>query len=413
MINSFHVFKQRAIMKETKKPRTLKALIWKGLNSSDFKRLEKGFIHFTGKTVHSSVNSVGIRLKNNVPMDDIPYIGLSTLGATHKELDYTEGGASFIPKPRQVKDYITQSSSGEPWDYAALTQHERDYLLDESGGFVGAINQLSCDLPNCVPTLLKQIIVPYQGKDVSLSPIGAIGLSSLLLKRLNEEKGRRASIENIPVKNYKKFWGTASNGLGGKKPQNIGLICAVVGGPEVAGFAWHFRVPSFPVHHVQKEMSTLFKRFAFSLNKEEAKSLRDGLESWIDNNSFHMRHMIQSRIAFLVSQMNFQLKNWKAAFYMQLKNDYHRSEISTNGKDLDVLLFDENIIPTQNQGAWNRALDWDSLEMGIIRKTHQTTEWKSEIAEKMMSDWLIQIQYPLSTDFRHALKKMIVGELYE
>jgi hypothetical protein len=126
-----------------------------------------------------------------------------------------------------------------------------------------------------------------------------------------------------------------------------------------------------------------------------------------------MRHMIQSRIAFLVSQMNFQLKNWKAAFYMQLKNDYHRSEISTNGKDLDVLLFDENIIPTQNQGAWNRALDWDSLEMGIIRKTHQTTEWKSEIAEKMMSDWLIQIQYPLSTDFRHALKKMIVGELYE
>lgn len=397
-------------MKKEKEPKTVVKKDWISLSGEDVKLLEENFIHFTGKSMNSSISSVGIRLENGKGRPELPYLGLSTLGADFNDLDFTLGGAGGIPKPRQVKDIITGVSSGVIRDLDAIPAGDKE-LLDLNGPFVKALSQSRNVLPEVVPTLMKQIIVKdSQLGDVVLSPVGALGLTGRILAKLNDEMEKRKALDP----KAKRFFGKGINNLGGEKPQNIGLLCAVKGGPAIAGFAWHFKSPGFPVFKERMVYSNAFREVDFYLNDEDAMRFRAVVQRWKDAGftlSSEFRSL-ESVLRDLISTMKNRVEVSRQSLEVQLKEDYEKSEMEYMGSALENLLVSENL-PTYRENLWSVVLDKSELSAGWLVKSLRTPGWASEASSKMLTDWLNQVGIPLSSSEEKKLVTFLAAEVYK
>lgn len=72
---------------------------WVSLSQEDLDTLANLFTHFNPKTVHTAVRDICIRLAHSSPRRELPYIALSTLGATHADLDFFKGAPHTWASP--------------------------------------------------------------------------------------------------------------------------------------------------------------------------------------------------------------------------------------------------------------------------------------------------------------------------
>lgn len=398
--------------KQTKAPKpakALKSMLGTDISSSDMQRCLDGFLHFTGKTVHSSVSNVSIRLADGHARPELPYLGLSTLGASLQELDYTEGGAGFVRKPRQIKDMITAKSSGVDWDMSKVSNNTL-LALTPGGLFAQSVKLPSADLPHTVPALLRQVIVQHNGQDISVTPIGAIGFNSMIISRLNAEKIRRESLAN---KANKEFWGKAANILGGKKPQNIGLICAVVGGPIAAGFAWHFKAPSVPTLRLRQRLATLFRQFNQTLSSTQASELRGHLLALIEKDDSHKRYALERFLDEMGRTIVANCQIWRASFLEQLTLDFGASVLPGNIKDDLINELRSGNLPERNREHWEwvqQKLDDDVIYLGWLSKS-KSMQWAQMASDQLVRGWLRQLELPISTTYERMMSQHLAREI--
>lgn len=403
--------------KEKNKADIKNVKLWSPLDAIDLEKMSEGFLHFTGKAMNSNVGEIGIRVDIGKARDELPYIALTALGASLEDLDYTSGGAAAIPKPRQVKDYVSKTNSGVDYTEDSIPEEDKE-RLDSHGDFVKTISSYKANIPQTLPPLLKQIIVKDSEKgDVVLSPLGALGLTSRIIKALDEELERRREME-VDEKRRKlirPFWKSASNNLGGEKPQNIGLICAVKGGPRVAGFAWHFPSPRFPQAKIKKQYSTIFRSIRFHLSNEQAKKLRWALDLY-GNEKFGSKGSYDALVSVLVSLTKESVL--KASKQRSLLNEYFTAEYKKFGvlhqqDALTHLLVNEEIPEESKEHLWMAVLSKNSVEKGWLSENLRSHSWSIEASFDLLSIWLNQLGSTLSVEDKKKISKELAKEIYQ
>lgn len=401
---------QRTEVRKQKKSKSERVMDWSPISEQDADRCLDGFLHFTSKTVNSNVGDVSIRLERNKKIDGLPYLGLSTLGADFSELDYTEGGAAFVRKPRQIRDIVSKKSSGVIRDKNNIPKEDLERLKD-GGPFVRQLSQPLIDIPKNVPSLLKQIIVPNKnGEDVALTPINAMGLNSIIIDRLNKELEKRESEAKAPLK---KFWRSGTSALGGKKPQNIGLVCTVKDGPKVASFALLFQPPKPPSLSYKRRLSTLFRKFSYRLSKSEADLFKNTVENYMTSLDFHSERSLSGAVKKIAYNFNKKSRLWKEEFTKQLIYDAQDSDMSLPANPVGEFL-DGRFIPKKNDTHWNKALDLaqnDTLYKGYLSKEYKTMLWKKEVAQALTSAHLSQVKATPSQVIVEKIQKMWSEEI--
>lgn len=388
---------------------------WTALTPSDLVTAAQQFVHFTSKTVHSSVSDVGIRLPCGRPRAALPYVALSVLGATHADLDFTDGGAKAMRKPRQIKDLLSGVSSGKVWTDVPAQDRA---LLQPGQPLDQELRRGVQNLPEAVPTLLRQVIVPdADGNDLVLTPLGGLGLSRQIMARLEKERQGRPP---APGKTEaKRFWRTASNNLGGAKPQNIGLMCAVQGGPALAGFAWYFPAPRFPSMVLQKRLAVLFRRFSCPLSARAAAAFRRALEAH-ESRPGLTHERAWTTLAKVEARKAKQLaKDWQKALQDQLWQDLQKDRRSSDDQpgplgtpsDAWEALWEAGEAPESNARAWEYALSKPLLELGWLLPRLRTHAWAQSAAEELTNQWLSQIQAITPMDVRQKLNRLVAAEI--
>lgn len=380
---------------------------WEPLSKEDMVFAEKYFLHLSGKAISSLVNNVGIRLPDSQPRSDLPYISLCSLGATFDDLDFNQGGAKNVTKPRQMKDLLTNKSSGVERDMAKIPEEDK-FLLNQEGDFAAALKNGKNNIPKDVPPLLRQIIVKdNQLGDVSLTPIAAMGLSSRIMKALNNELNRRR--EEKP--DTKVFWGRAQNIIGGKKPQNIGLMCAVSGGPALAGFAWHFKAPGFPKPLIRKLYLSVFKPLRFDLSNEQRTKLVLPLRRWLESDDLRTTIAIEGVLKSLAQDMLMRAESSSNLIMSELKKDYCRSGLVVNSHPLECLFKDE-MVPIHKEDFWYTILSKNSVEQGWLYDRLRSHTWAIDAADKLINHWVVQLKIALGSSHHKKIVAILAKEIY-
>lgn len=399
---------------------------WTPLTPDDLREVSQNLVHFNSKTVHSWVGDVRIRLPCGRPRSGLPYIALSVLGATHADLDFV-GDAKAIRKPRQVKDVISGLSSGKIWtnvpaqDLALL---QPDQPLEQQ------IREGIQHLPEVVPALLRQVIVPdAEGNDLVLTPVGGIGLSRQIMARLEKERQGRAIPKTKETKTrakgkgkteeVRRFWKTASNNLGGAKPQNIGLMCTVQGGPVLAGFAWYFPAPRFPSLELRKRFAVLFRRFTSPLGIKAAAAFRQALEAYEAHPGLSTERAWASLAKQEAKKAKRLAKDWQKALQDQLWQDVQKDRQGDAEQDglpgtpsaAWTALWETGQSPESNARAWEYALSKPLLELGWLLPNLRTHAWAQGAAEELIGQWLAQMKIFTSMDVRQKLTRLVATEI--
>lgn len=380
---------------------------WEPLSKEDMAFAEKYFLHFSGKAISSLVNNVGIRLPDSQPRNDLPYVSLFSLGATFDDLDFTQGGAKNVTKSRQMKDLLTNKSSGVERDMAEIPEGDK-LLLSREGDFAASLKNRKNNIPKDVPSLLRQIIVKdNQLGDVSLTPIAAMGLSSRIMRELNNELNRRR--EEKP--DAKVFWGRAQNIIGGKKPQNIGLMCAVSGGPALAGFAWHFKAPGFPKPLIRKLYLSVFKPLRFDLSNEQITKLVWPLRRWLESDDLRTAIALESVLKSLAQDMLLRAENSSNRIMVELKKDYCQSGVVLKSHPLECLFKDE-VIPVNKEEFWHSLLSKNSIEKGWLYDKLRSHAWAIDAADQLINCWIVQLKTPLGSSHHKKIVAILAKEIY-
>lgn len=397
----------------------VKATAWTPLSEEDLEFSSRNFIHLNPKTVNSAISSLGFRLPHGQSRRELPYIALSVLGAGHQDLDFTEGGAAAIRKPRQIKDGIVGQPNGLPWDSSGvLWTHvpaEDVDLLAEGRVLEKRLRQAHAIVPEKVPPLLRQVIVPdAQGQDLVLSPMGGLGLNRQILERLENESKRRN-----PDGSFSRFWRVAVNNLGGSKPQNLGLLGTVRGGKRLATFAWLFPAPGFPSLSIRKAIAVLFRNFKVPLTATQAKDLRKAIEKHEADPGMDTGRFLLSQVRKLGKAAHLASLTWRKELEAQLWNDIKSDRRRDPQAHPDVAspaqawaaAWKQGRIPESNSAAWEYALGKDEEELAWFFLERRTHAWAKRAAERMAGQWLGQLRLPVSGATRSTLEKAIAKEI--
>lgn len=397
----------------------VKATAWTPLEPQDLAFAADGFIHLNPKTVNSTIGGLGFRLPHGKTRRELPYIALSVLGADHRDLDFTEGGAAAIRKPRQIKDGVVGQPAGLPWASSGVqwtNVPKNDVsVLSDGQAFENRLRQPHQLIPEKVPPLLRQVIVPdAQSQDLVLSPMGGLGLNRQILERLEKESQKRN-----PGGGFSRFWRVALNNLGGSKPQNLGLMGTVQGGKRLATFAWLFPAPSFPSLRVRKAVAVLFREFKVPLAAKQAKDLRKVLEKQEADPNLTNERALLSQVRKLAKATQSASVNWRQELERQLwsdiKSDRRRDpeahqDVNTSAQAW-VGVWEEGRIPESNSAAWEYALDKGDRELSWILAERRTHGWAKDAAERVAGQWLGQLRLPVSAATRSTVEKAIAKEL--
>jgi len=397
----------------------VKTTAWTPLEPKDLIFAAEGFIHLNPKTVNSTIGGLGFRLPHGKTRRELPYIALSTLGADHRDLDFTEGGAAAIRKPRQIKDGVVGQQAGLPWNSSGVLWTkvpQKDVSILSIGQvFEENLRKPHQIIPQKVPTLLRQVILPdAQNQDLVISLMGGLGLNRQILERLEKESQRRN-----PDGGYSRFWKVALNNLGGSKPQNLGLMGTVQGGKKLASFAWLFQAPNFPGLRIRKNVAVLFREFKVPLKAKQAKDLRKTLEKQEMEPNFTNKRALLSQVRKLTKEIKSASFNWRQELERQLwsdiKSDRRRdpeshSEVNTSTQAWEGV-WKEGRIPESNNAAWEYALNKGDYELRWILAERRNHAWAKEAAERIAGQWLGQLRLPVSPATRSNVEKAIAKEL--
>lgn len=397
----------------------VKATAWTPLEKPDLGFAAEGFIHLNPKTVNSAVSGLGFRLPHGQVRRDLPYIALSILGAGHRDLDFTEGGAAAIRKPRQIKDGIVGQPAGMPWQSSGVlwtnVPANDVKVLSEGHVLETRLRQAHAIIPDKVPPLLRQVIVPdAQDQDLVLSPMGGMGLNRQILERLENESKRRN-----PDGSFSRFWRVAVNNLGGSKPQNLGLLGTVQGGKRLASFAWLFPAPGFPSLNIRKAVAVLFRNFKVPLTAKQAKDLRKAIEKHEADPGLATERLLLSQVRKLGKAAHLASLSWRKELEIQLWNDIKSDRRRDPQAHPDVAspaqawaaAWEQGRIPESNSAAWECALSKDDHELAWFFPSRRTHAWARSAAERMAGQWLGQLRLPVSGATRSTVEKAIAKEI--
>lgn len=397
----------------------VKATAWTSLDEPDLEFAAAGFIHLNPKTVNSTIGDLGFRLPYGRSRRELPYIALSVLGADHRDLDFTDGGAGAIRKPRQIKDGIVGQPAGLPWASSGMlwtnVPSEDVALLAEGQVLEQRLRLPLQKIPAKVPPLLRQVIVPdAKGEDLVLSPMGGLGLNRQILERLEQESQKRN-----PEGGFSRFWRVAVNNLGGSKPQNLGLLGTVQGGKRLASFAWLFPAPGFPSLRIRQAVAVLFRDFNVHLTTKQAKDLRKALENHEKEPTFDTERALVSQVQKLAKALQVSSLVWRQELERQLWSDIQSDrrrhpqahpEVKTPAQAW-AAAWEEGHLPESNSAAWEYALGKDDYQLSWFFHDRRTHTWAKTAAERIAGQWLGQLRLPVSGATRSTIEKAIAREV--
>lgn len=388
---------------------------WVSLSQEDLDTLANLFTHFNPKTVHTAVRDICIRLAHSSPRRELPYIALSTLGATHADLDFFKGGAAHLGKSRQVWDSVSGESSGCDWQDVPQDDLAR---LKPGQPFEQLLRQPHCVLPLEVSSLLRQVIVQdKEGNDLALTPLGALGLSHRIIDRLTSRLSLHADKKTGELP--RPFWRTAVNNLGGSKANNLGLIGSIRGGRRVASFAWFFPAPGFPSLRVRKNLAVLFRSFQVPLYAPQVKRLRESIEAYEAHPNMESEAKLTDVVSGLARRVQRYSLHWGEELKDQLWRDTQKDRVSNSqaeeGMDSPAAawraLWEEGRAPESNAQAWEFLLSKGADEQAWIFPDRRTHQWAKRVSNQISGRWLAQMRMPVSDVTRHLVNKKIVQEL--
>lgn len=409
--------KKSAVITVQKAP--AKIVPWKTISKKDRGMLAKGYVHFTAKTTSSLISGVGIRLGAEDREPKLPYLGLSVLGASLAELDYTEGGAAAQPKPRQVKDYVCGKINNGGYNLATITQQE---ILDlaPNSAFVDELKERLETNLNRVDTGLRQVIVADEinGGDVVLTPIGAIGLNGIILSRLNNELKKRrlaeearAAAANTDPKAIGVFWRAVNSSLGGSKPQNVGIQCTGEGGMARAQFAWRQPAPGFPKQTAQQNYSTLYRGVQFRLAGKDIEELKNLLEIYAQKPNFRSGASLEKHLAKIMADCKGQAKKTRDKMGEALADELKKKDIlldAING-DWAAALLSADTWPKGLSEAWGMGA-LNAVQKGWL-VANRNTDWPKKAAAEWVRELKRREGLHLDEVVRQKLEALVAEEL--
>jgi hypothetical protein len=403
-----------------------KAKDWEPIGAADRANLLNGYVHFTAKTTSSLIAGVGVRLGSDERDEKSPYVALSVLGAGLNELDYTEGGAAAQPKPRQVKAYLSGPMSPDIYNMDPITAQERAELSQDSL-FVEALRTRHETGTKKVPPGVRQVIVKdvAGGRgDVSLSPIGAIGLNGIILARLQAEQARRQEAVDAELvakggkageKKAPRCWAQAVSPLGGSKPQNVGIQCTGDGGIARAQFAWWQKsAPSFPKQTNQRVYSALFRGASFTLSKGLMDELKKRLDEFEGKPSAKTEEQVKKQAVKIVGEIKEQAKRINQDLSAALIAETTRHGIGLNSIDGNALKAWQEKGRSEAGEALDQAwllTELSPTQKGWLLNAFGDINWSKGAAKELTQSWRTAFELHLSVVPQQKLEFFIAEEL--
>lgn len=177
---------------------------WNSYEISQYRELAEGMVHFSFKSVNSNAAGGGVRLSNENALA-LPYVSVRTLMAhgVPIDLDYTKNTGKTANIAKQTRAIF----AGEQPACEGSTELIRDTCL------LAFSSSMEC---NCgfVSPRMRQLLIPKGESYVSLTPLGAGGLSAKINARVKEHN-------NINENGFVRLR-QAQFGIGGANPQNVG-----------------------------------------------------------------------------------------------------------------------------------------------------------------------------------------------
>lgn len=210
---------------KAKAPPVVELAPWAALTQDQCINSLRTASHLSSKSVNTNAAAVGVRIASGEKLS-LPYVAVRTLGADAVPVDYITG-ATDSPTLKKI--------------VSAMAGVETTLYKDIPDGQVAMIHGLRHHMQSSakngvqiVDPRLRQIIFPGDPESaapwVALTPLQSSGLSYVIAKRRRTESD--SSIDPITGKSTISR-ATAIFGVGGSKPQNVGMYGKYMGEPLV------------------------------------------------------------------------------------------------------------------------------------------------------------------------------------
>ena len=173
-------------------------------------------VHFSNKTINSNIEKGGVRLAKSQALD-LPYISARTLLQDELTLllDYQGDAPNITTFAKVIKPAMINSELSEDNEYKFVIEEVRkdvQSLLDKP---------FQANLTH-VNIRMRQLLIPNTESYISISPISAGGLNYLLNQEVNFLKSNREENKDF-LANFNNIK-TATFGIGGSRPINVGML---------------------------------------------------------------------------------------------------------------------------------------------------------------------------------------------
>jgi len=232
---------------------------WVLFEPETYEKAIEGLVHFSTKAVNSNAEAGGVRLPKG-EVFDLPYISLSTIGATDVGLDYTKNAGPTARIIKQIKSVLSETADtrfGVPSSEVELqikneicrinllpnlTKTKKTELSNAARKAIVAKNQLDAvpdsekqvirdamarlegkALIDGIDCHIKQVVMPdMNGNDVTLSPLHSAGMSgainaveSAMLEEINAEHSNEKDMKRIVRRIEMNYGGSNDQNAGG------------------------------------------------------------------------------------------------------------------------------------------------------------------------------------------------------
>ena len=328
---------------------------WKPFASDIYRALSASMVHFSAKTANSNAAPAGVRLTADNALT-LPYLSVRTLFGAGRSVptDYVKNVGNVATVTKQLRFALAAAPlvPAEEGRAVAATHHEVSATRIEIG-------------TEAVSPRLRQVLIPKpdaEGGYVALSPLSAAGTATLInayVKAHNEkyrdktEKAFALAHRRIP---------TATLGIGGSNPQNVGSLVrdlqtlVVATAPREqpglrAAFALFHRGPELRLH------AGLMKQFAGWRHARRDQGTRSNAS---DRDAEAEQLKTLARMALDAARKQYGLlRTWQKSLPIQ-KND--GDELSLFAADVKPLM--KGIAEPQWRGAdWPREMARHVVEL--------------------------------------------------